>query len=130
MADNAQVINSAYEAFASGDVPAVIEMVAEGASWDAPEVLPQGGSYAGPEGAGEFFQKLGSAWDELHLHVDDLIAEGEHVVGVGRAHGGLRGGGEAGYGFTHVFTLDSDGKVTRFREYVDPDARLLEARAS
>ena len=42
------------------------------------------------------------------------------TVGVGR--GKLRDGGDAEYGFTHVFTV-SGGKVTRFREYADRNLR-------
>ena len=38
----------------------------------------------------------------------------------GRASGHLRGGQAAGYGFAHVWTV-SDGRATRFDEYVDPD---------
>lgn len=49
--------------------------------------------------------------------------ESDDVVAVGRANGTLRNEGDAGYGFAHVFTL-SDGRITRFRDYADPDATL------
>ena len=52
-----------------------------------------------------------------------MVDGGENVVGVGRARGNLKGTGEAGCGFTHVFTIQ-DGQVVRFRQYVDPDATL------
>jgi len=35
----------------------------------------------------------------------------------------LRDGGEASYGAVHLFTI-ADGKVTRFREFVDLDQAL------
>jgi ketosteroid isomerase-like protein len=43
--------------------------------------------------------------------------------GVGRASGTLNDGRSASYGFAHVFTMD-DGRIVRFREYVDPDEAL------
>jgi len=54
MADNVQVIRSAYEAFARGDVPAVPAILDEDVEWEVTDVLPQGGSFRGRDGAGEF----------------------------------------------------------------------------
>ena len=126
MAGNADVIQGAYDAFAKGDVPAVIDTMDDEVTWDVASVLPQGGSFQGKDGVGEFFQGLGESWEELNINLDDLIDGGDNVVGVGRAEGRLRDGGTtAGYGFAHVFTLEG-GKVTRFREYADPDGSLLQ----
>jgi ketosteroid isomerase-like protein len=123
MSDNADVINGAYESFSRGDIPAVIATLDADVQWDVTESLPQGGSFQGPDAVGEFFQGLGEAWSDFSVEVEDVIQGGEHVVGVGRAHGKLRSGEPAGYGFAHVFTL-TDGRITRFREYADPDAAL------
>jgi ketosteroid isomerase-like protein len=118
MASGADVVRKAYEAFGRGDIPAVLELVADDVEWDVADVLVQGGSWRGREGAGQFFQGLGQQYEELSIDVHDLIDGGEHVVGVGVGRGTRRGGGEAEYGFAHVFTV-GDGKVTRFREYAD-----------
>jgi ketosteroid isomerase-like protein len=127
MADNVEVIRGAYAAFAGGDIPAVIGVLDERVNWEVTDVLPQGGSFRGQEGAGEFFQGVGRAWESLELEIEDLLDAGDHVVGIGKAHGMLRAMGPAGYGFAHVFTLE-DGKVTRFREYAAPDHKLREGR--
>jgi ketosteroid isomerase-like protein len=63
MADNVQVIRNAYEAFERGDIPAVIALLDENVEWEVTDVLPQGGAFRGRDGAGEFFQGLGGAWD-------------------------------------------------------------------
>jgi ketosteroid isomerase-like protein len=127
MADNVQVIRSAYEAFARGDIPAVIAILDEDVEWEVTDVLPQGGSFRRRAGASEFFQGLGGAWEGFELELEDLLDAGDHVVGIGRAGGTLSGsGGAAGYGFAHVFTLQG-GYVTRFREYAAPDSRLRNA---
>jgi ketosteroid isomerase-like protein len=82
------------------------------------------GSYHGPDGVGDFFTAVAREWPELNIEIDDMVASGDHVVGVGHAEGKLASGGAATYGFTHVFTL-ADGKVVRFREYVAPVEGLL-----
>jgi ketosteroid isomerase-like protein len=123
MADNADVISGAYDSFSKGDIPAVIETLDPEVQWDVTAILPQGGSFSGPDGVGGFFEGLAKAWEEFRVSLDDLIASGDDVVAVGRAEGKLSGGDSAGYGFAHVFTLRG-GKIVRFREYADPDEAL------
>ena len=118
MGEGAEVVQQAYEAFARGDIPAVIESLSDDVTWDVAEVLPQGGSFRGRDGVQQFFEGLGKAWEEVNIDLTDLIDGGDQVVGVGVGSGKLRDGGDAEYGFTHVFTI-GDGKVTRFREYAD-----------
>jgi len=118
MSNNAEVVQQAYSAFASGDIPALLGMLSEDVDWTAPDILPQSGSYHGREGVGEFFAGVAENWPELTIEIDDLIADGDHVVGVGHGEGTLAAGGSAEYGFVHVFTV-GDGKIVRFREYAD-----------
>ena len=123
MASSSEVVGEAYAAFERGDIPALLEQVSEAVEWVAPVVLPQGGSFRGRDGVGEFFAGVGREWPELKVEIDDLIVDGDHIVGVGHGEGKLADGTEAGYGFTHVFTVD-DGKIVRFREYADPGPGL------
>jgi ketosteroid isomerase-like protein len=117
MASGAEVVQEAYDAFGRGDIPAVLELVADDVEWNVAEVLPQGGSWRGRDGGTVFFQQLGEKFEEISIDVTDLIDGGDQVVGVGVGHG-KRNGNDVEYGFTHVFTV-GDGKVTRFREYAD-----------
>jgi uncharacterized protein len=123
MSQNTEAINGAYESFAKGDVPAIVAIVEEGAEWISTSSLPQGGSFNGPAGAGQFFQGVGDSWEELNVEIDDLLDAGDHVVGVGKANGKLSDGDSAGYRFSHVFVMN-DGKIAGFREYADPDETL------
>ena len=118
MASGADVVREAYDAFGRGDIPAVLELVADDAQWDVAEVLVQGGSWSGRDGVGQFFQQLGEKYEELSIDISDLIDGGDQVVGLGVGRGKRRGGGDVEYGFAHVFTV-GDGKITRFREYAD-----------
>lgn len=67
---------------------------------------------------------MGGLWTGLQLEIHGVaeLSAGT-VVGVVTASGELRSGGPAGYGAAHVFTV-ANGKVARFREYVDLDKPL------
>ena len=113
-----EVVNEAYAAFGRGDIPSLLETLSEDVDWAVPEILPQGGSFRGRDGVGEFFAGVAENWPELKIELDELVADGDHVVGVGHGEGKLASGEPAEYGFTHVFTV-GDGKIVRFREYAD-----------
>ena len=122
--DNVATVNGAYEAFGRGDVAAVLDALADDVEWSSPLTLPHGGQFNGKAGVGQFFQGIGDLWSGLQLEIHGVTAlSGDEVVGVVTATGELRAGGSAGYGAAHVFTL-TDGKVSRFREYVDLDKPL------
>lgn len=124
MADNTEVVNEAYSAFARGDIPALLALLSEEISWEGTEALPQSGNYHGHDGVGEFFAGVASNWPELKIEIDELIADGDHVVSVGGGAGKLADGTNARYGFTHVFTF-GDGKVVRFQEFAAPGDGLV-----
>ena len=123
MSDNAQVVREAYECFASGDIPGLLERLSDDVDWESPGILPVGGSYQGHDGAGQFFSTVAEKWPELEVKPDNLVADGDYVVSLGHARGKLTSGDEAEYGFSHVFKVE-DGKVTRFREYVMADDKI------
>ena len=63
-------------------------------------------------------------WDPLEVEIEVIDDLGDDlVVGVVHLSGTLRGGGSAGYGAAHVFTVQAN-KITRFREYVDADGTI------
>jgi ketosteroid isomerase-like protein len=122
--DNVATVNGAYEAFGRGDIAAVIDLLADDVEWSSPLTLPHGGQFKGKDGVGQFFQGIGGLWAGLQLEVHGVSAlDGDSVVGVVTARGELSSGGAAGYGAAHVFTF-ANGKVVRFREYVDLDKPL------
>ena len=123
MSDNKQVVTEAYDCFARGDIPSLLELLSDDVDWESPGVLPTSGNFRGRDGVGEFFTDVSQKWSELEVKPDDMVANGEHVVALGQAHGKLAGGEDATYGFSHVFKV-ADGKVTRFREYVLLDGKI------
>ena len=124
MGTNAAVVEAAYEAFGRGDIEAVLGMLDPDVEWSTPQTVPHGGTFKGVDGVLSFFQGLGAVWDGLSLDVESVSDAGPNLaVGVVRASGTIRGKGAASYGTAMVFTIDN-GKITRFREYVDLDAPI------
>jgi ketosteroid isomerase-like protein len=122
---NVDIVNSAYRSFAKGDIPGVIDLLDDSVSWSSPMTLPQGGQFDGKDGVVRFFETIGGAWESLSLDVEAVDAVSDDlVVSVVSLSGTLRGSGPASYGSTHAFTV-RDGKITRFREYVDADKALV-----
>ena len=124
MGSNADVINQAYDAFGTGDIPGLLELVDDSVDWTSPATLPHGGHFSGKAGVLEFFQGIGGTWESLTIDVEGVAeAEDNLVLAVVRGSGELRNGGSRSYGAAHAFTV-SNGKITRFREYLDLDAAL------
>lgn len=123
------IINGLYGAFAQGDIPTIVAMVAEDVDWRVPENLPHGGAFHGRDGVLRFFQGLGEAWDELELTRDVLMSDGDRVLAVVSIHGLLRSSGQqSGYRSVHAWTVRDDAAV-RFEEYVDAPVDLPAAHA-
>src|SRR5688572_16521712 len=95
MASNSEVVNEAYAAFGRGDIPALLEMMSEEVDWVVTDILPQGGSFRGRDGVGQFFEGVGREWPELEIEIDELVADGDHVIGLGHGKGKLAGGAAA-----------------------------------
>ncbi len=124
MASNTEIIDTAYGAFAAGDIPTVIGLLADDVSWVCPGVLPQAGDYKGPGGVVQFFEALGAAWSSLRLDIESVgNASDNTVVGIVKGVGQLTDGTSGGYGAVHVFTI-RDGKIATFREYTDLGAAI------
>jgi uncharacterized protein len=122
-------ISDLYAAFGRGDIPAIVEMVAEHIEWRAPENLPHGGDFHGRDGVVRFFQGLGETWDGLDLELDGLVSGGDRVLAVANIRGRLRATGEpSGYKSVHVWTV-RDGMPVRFDEYVDAPLSLPAAHS-
>ena len=84
-----EIIKALYEAFATGNIPFILDSVSEDFTWQDPcdpSVVPYGGKHQGKSGFGEFFQKLGGNTETTLWEVNDYVSEGDEVVALGR-HG-------------------------------------------
>jgi len=82
-------IKALYDAFATGNIPFIIEIVSENFTWhdpSDPSVVPYGGIHEGRKGFMNFFQQLGESTETTLWQVDNYTSEGNVVVAEGR-HG-------------------------------------------
>jgi ketosteroid isomerase-like protein len=121
MAEQAvDTIRSAYEAFARGDVPAVLGILDAAVEWHEPGGgNSPSGTFNGPDAvASEIFGPIQANFDEYTAQPTDFSDEGDRVVVKGRFTGKNKGGAELDTGFEHVFEM-RDGKVVRFENKPD-----------
>ncbi|MES2070119.1 MAG: nuclear transport factor 2 family protein [Pseudomonadota bacterium] len=120
-----EVVQQAYAAFGRGDVPAILELVADDIDWEL--VGPKSLAYAGPRRSrsevGAFFAALAAADNITVFEPREFIEAGEHVTVLGRSQAtALDTKREYATEWAHVFTV-KNGKVTRWRGYSDTAAR-------
>ena len=126
------LIRNLYEAFAKGDVPAVLAAMSPDIVWNEAENYPyaDGNPYRGPEAilAG-VFARIGSEWDGFAAVPEEYIDGGDTIVVLGRYRGTYRASGRSmDAQMVHVWRL-ADGRITRFDQRVDTlqSARVMTA---
>jgi ketosteroid isomerase-like protein len=84
-----ETVKALYDAFGKGDIPFILDHVAENITWQDPcnpAIVPFGGIHKNKSGFLEFFQQLGSSTDTTLWEVDNYISQGDKVVAMG-SHG-------------------------------------------
>lgn len=137
VADHLATVTRIYEAFGRGDIPFVLDQLADDVQWETwtdwspqeagvPWLLPR----RGKEGALEFFKIIG-AWTFTEFQVVALLAGANQVAAEIVLGVKLPGSGASLHDEEfHLWTFDQAGKVTRFRHYVDTAKHIAAARAS
>jgi ketosteroid isomerase-like protein/predicted ester cyclase len=117
-ASNVELVRGGYAAFAAGDIPSVMGLLADDLVWSTLDTVPFGGVYRGPAGAGEFFAKLPQNWAELRVEPERYVDGGDTVAVQGRHRGRSVSGNPIDLPWMHLWTL-RDGKATSFTEVLD-----------
>jgi hypothetical protein len=117
---NIALARGIYEAFGRGDVPAVLGAMDENVEWNEAEGLPYGGVYHSPQEVAEnVFARVVQDIDAFSATPEEFYTGGDEVVVVGRYTGtGAATGKSLDVPFAHAMTV-RDGKVARFRQFVD-----------
>jgi ketosteroid isomerase-like protein len=130
----AATVGRIYEAFGRGDVPGVLEHLADDVAWDAwPDNFaqragaPHLAARHGRDDVAGFFGVIG-AWTVLGFEVLDVVGDGRQVVAEIRASFALPGGGRFADEELHLWTFDDTGRVCRFRHYVDTAKHIAASR--
>ena len=121
--DNVTTIRDAYEAFARGDVPAVLGLLDEHIEWHEAEGSPwhPGHPFVGPQQVVEgVFARIPESYEDFQIQTDRFLADGDTVVVQGRyrATSAKATGRPLDAQVVHVWDL-SDGRIVRFQQYVD-----------
>ena len=118
--ESADLVRSLYEAFARGDVPAVLGAMAEDIEWHEAEGMPYGGVHHGPNGVVQgVFGPLLQDIPDFTVTPEEIIASGDRVAVVGRYRGtGAASGERLDMPVVHVWDV-ADGKIARFRQFAD-----------
>ncbi len=117
---NVEFVKGVYGAFARGDVPAVLGSFADDIEWFEAEGMPYGGLHRGPdEVAQKVFGPITQDVDGFALVLEEFIASGATVAAIVRYTGtGKATGKPLDVPAVHVWDI-RDGKLTRFRQFID-----------
>jgi uncharacterized protein len=125
----ADVVRRAHDAFAVGDIDAVMTLCADEITFHIPGTSPLSGEWTGRERVLEFFAKAAElSQGTLALSPDEVLDDGERVVVLTRVHAQRNGRSET---FTNVHVMRvADGRITELREYMGDERREDEFWAS
>lgn len=126
MNSSQDIIRSFYDNLSSGNAPGALGLMAPDIEWITMWHYKVDGR--GPDRVAEgLFKPLMAEWSSFSLVPTEFITEGDTVVSLGEfigVHATTGKRSEARY--AHVWTL-RDGKISRFRQYIDTQA-IAEAR--
>ena len=119
---NRDIIMALYAAFGSGDMDAVLALMADDIVWQEAEnnKWADGNPYVGPQAiAAGVFGRVPEEYDSFAVEVGQVVAEGDTVVMQGRYRARVKGSGaEIAPQIVHWWTV-KDGKIATFQQHVD-----------
>jgi uncharacterized protein len=131
---NMAAVQRIYGAFGRGDVPAILDEVAEDVAWEQwgenhaqRAGVPWLAERHGHEGVKDFFGIAG-AFDIREFQVLSLMAGGDQVAVEVVMDATPQDGAHFRDEELHVWTFDGNGKVKRMRHYVDTAKHMAAAR--
>jgi ketosteroid isomerase-like protein len=129
---NVPLIRGIYEAFARGDIPAVLGAMSPDIEWNEAENFPyaDGNPYRGPDAiVAGIFARLGGEWDGFAAVPDEFLDAGDTVIMLGRYKGTYKATGRPfDAQVAHIWRVEG-GKAVRFQQLTDTlqSARVMGA---
>ena len=127
---NLAAVQAIYEAFGNGDVPAIIDQMAEVVEWEHWEDnhaqkagVPSLQARNGKAGVSEFFA-VAATMGITDFQVLNLMEGGDQVAVTVVIETDLPGGGHYRDEEIHLWSFDQSGKVNGLRHYVDTAKHL------
>jgi ketosteroid isomerase-like protein len=124
---NTRLVQDAYAAFQRGDIPALLNLLADDVSWFVPgpkDIIPFLGQRRGRDQVKQFFSLLANLQESEQFDPRQTIAQGDQVVSLGHYRWRVKSTGRRFESdFAHVFTMQN-GKISGFHEYTDTHAAV------
>jgi ketosteroid isomerase-like protein len=131
--EHLQAVGEIYAAFGRGDVPSILARLADDVAWESFEHnhaqaagVPWLQRHDDPESVAEFFRIVGD-WDFHSFELVDLMASENQVIAEVEVDVTIPGAERFREEELHMWTFGPDGKVTRFRHYVDTAKHIAAA---
>ena len=125
---NVEVVQGIYEAFGRGDVPAILDRLAEDVAWD--QDLPSYGvGYLEPgtgrDHVAKFFTLAADSLEFEGFQPLNFLSGGDQVIALVDVHVRNKATGQLVHDLeAHVWTFGADGLVSRFAHLVDRHAHM------
>jgi hypothetical protein len=125
---NIATVQSLYEAFGRGDIPAILDMQSDEVTWEAWDGQNAGQDAGvpwlqvrrGKEGVGAFFQDLAEGLEFHSFEPRNLLEGGNQVASTLAIDATAKATGERFQDEEiHLWTFDEAGKVVGLRHYAD-----------
>jgi uncharacterized protein len=135
MTDPLATVGVIYEAFGKGDIPAILDQMADNVRWEewADNTAQKAGvpwlqARQGKDGVLEFFKVMGSL-QVMDFRVLSLMAGGNQVAVEFELEFAVPNTGRRQRDQEmHLWTFDDDGKVIRLRHYTDTAKHIATAQ--
>lgn len=115
--ENAAAVRRGYEAFNSGDMKTLTEIIDESVVWHTPGRSSLAGDHQGREATFAYFGRLGQeTGGTFQARLQHLLADDERVVGI-QQNSAERNGKHLDVDVCLVFSL-KDGRVTEGWEHI------------
>ena len=122
---NLDLLRKAYDAFARGNIGAVLDVMTDDVQFVVAENSPyyRGTPYVGKQEIGEkLFARVGTEWDGYWIDVEKLHDAGDIVVVQIRYRGTYKATGHTmAAQAVHIWTV-RDGKLAKLEQYADTAA--------
>jgi ketosteroid isomerase-like protein len=129
--ENVQAVQRLYAAFQGGDSTAFLNTLADNVEWFVPgpkQILPWAGRRQGREQVAQFFTEFAQTAETEQFEPREFIAQGERVVVPGHRRDRVKATGRIFESdWVQVFSV-SEGKIARFRGYIDTAAMVAAFR--
>jgi ketosteroid isomerase-like protein len=122
-----EVIESHYAAGERGDLPGMFADFATDIAWTEADGFPMAGTYVGVDSVrGNVFVALAKEWDGWAVAIDELVVDGETVVGIGTYTGTNKATGKScSARVAHIWRVQG-GRAVKFEQITD-SAEVLDA---